>query len=64
VGRWEGSDGKRRGFLLRDGMYSEIEPPGAAFTTPTASTPRSHQRAVSGQCRSAARLAPAKTVCS
>jgi hypothetical protein len=32
AGRWDGPDGRRRGYLLANGTYFTIEPPGATFT--------------------------------
>lgn len=40
VSRWDGPDGKRRGFLLRDRMYFSTEPPGATFTNANGINPR------------------------
>ena len=40
VGRWAGPDGKGRGYLLANGTYFTIEPPGATFTNANGVNPR------------------------
>ena len=40
AGRWDGPDGRRRGYLLANGTYFTIEPPGATFTNANGVNPR------------------------
>jgi hypothetical protein len=41
-GRYDGSDGKRHGFILIDGEYRTIDVPGSIFTHSNGINPRGH----------------------